>query len=50
MAICPFCNGTITLDSIEREKKGLGFFKQEMMYSCPHCKKVLGFSRGKYTG
>ena len=49
MGKCPFCKKKVSLENIEREKKGKGFLKQEIMYSCPHCKVVLGFSRGKYT-
>lgn len=50
MARCPYCKGEVTLESIEKEKKGIGIFKQEIMYSCPHCKSVLGLSRGKWSG
>ena len=42
--------GEVKLEELETETKGTGFWKQEIMYSCPHCKSVLGFSRGKYTG
>lgn len=49
MAKCPHCKGEITLQNIEREKLGVGFLKQEILYSCPNCKSVLGFSRGKFT-
>ncbi|MBN1785524.1 MAG: hypothetical protein JW825_00840 [Candidatus Methanofastidiosa archaeon] len=48
MAICPYCKGEISFEEVERDTKGKGFFKQEIMYSCPHCKCVLGFSRGNY--
>ena len=50
MGKCPFCKGEVNLDSVEREEKGKGFIKQEIVYICPHCKSVLGFSRGKYSG
>jgi uncharacterized protein with PIN domain len=50
MAKCPYCKGEVSLESIEIEKKGIGFLKQEIMYSCPHCKSILGVSRGKWTG
>ncbi len=46
---CPFCKGEVTLEMVKREKKGIGIFKQEIMYMCPHCQAVLGFSRGKFT-
>lgn len=45
---CPHCNGEVTLETVKREVKGVGFIKQEIMYLCPHCRKVLGFSRGKF--
>ncbi len=49
MARCPHCKLEIHLTDVKREKtKGNGFFKQEIMYSCPHCDMVIGFSRGKY--
>jgi len=50
MAKCGFCNGEIDFENLEVEKKGAGFIKQEVMYICPHCKAVLGVSRGKWTG
>lgn len=48
MAKCPYCKKKVDLNSIKQEKKGVGIFKQEVMYSCPHCESVLGISRGKY--
>jgi hypothetical protein len=50
MAKCPYCKGDVTFGNIEKEKKGIGFLKQEIMYVCPHCKSILGLSRGKWTG
>jgi len=50
MAKCPHCKADITLDTIKQETKGLGIFKQETLYSCPHCNSVLGISRGKWSG
>ncbi len=50
MAKCPSCKGEVTLKTVETETKGAGFLKQEIMYACPHCKSILGFSRGKWTG
>ncbi len=47
-AKCPHCKGEVTLEDIQRETKGVGFIKQEIMYFCPHCQSVLGFSRGKF--
>lgn len=49
MAKCPYCEKPVTLDSgdrneVDREDKGLGLWRKESMYSCPHCGKVLGFS------
>ncbi len=49
MGICPYCKQDIRLAEVKREVKGLGFLKQEIMYSCPFCDKVLGFSRGNYS-
>lgn len=48
MARCPYCKGEVSLGSVVSESKGAGFLKQEIMYSCPHCGYVLGFSRGNY--
>lgn len=50
MAKCPYCKGEVTLNNVESEKKGMGFLKQEIMYIYPHCKSILGVSRGKWTG
>jgi len=47
-AKCPHCKGEVNLVSIVRQTKGVGFVKQEIMYSCPHCQAILGFSRGKF--
>jgi len=45
---CPFCKGEVDLRTINKQVIGAGFLKQEIMYICPHCQAVLGFSRGKY--
>ncbi|MDP2683988.1 MAG: hypothetical protein Q8P20_02920 [bacterium] len=45
---CPHCNGEVTLENVEKQTQGSGFLKQEILYYCPHCSKILGFSRGKY--
>jgi uncharacterized protein with PIN domain len=50
MAKCPYCKGEISFKNIEREKHGVGFLKQEILYACPNCKSILGVSRGKWTG
>ena len=50
MAKCPYCKGRVTLETVEKETKGMGIFKQEILYYCPNCKNVLGISRGKYMG
>jgi len=47
-AKCPQCKGEVSLKEINKETVGVGFIKQEIMYSCPHCQCVLGFSRGKF--
>jgi hypothetical protein len=48
MAKCPYCEKQIVLKAagskeheVRREVKGS--VKKEIMYSCPHCDKVLGF-------
>lgn len=51
MAKCPHCNAPVTLGDTRREsadaddvhKDVLGMVKKEIMYSCPHCDRVLGF-------
>ncbi|MFH1836366.1 MAG: hypothetical protein ABH851_09280 [Methanobacteriota archaeon] len=48
MARCPFCESEVSLDTVKTEKKGAGILKQEILYSCPRCDKILGFSRGKF--
>ena len=45
---CPHCKNEIPLETVNKEVKGAGFIKQEIMYSCPHCQSILGFSRGKF--
>jgi len=47
-AKCPFCKAEVDLANFEKQVIGQGFWKQETMYICPHCRAVLGFSRGKY--
>jgi uncharacterized protein with PIN domain len=47
MAKCPHCDEQVSLsttgrDEIEKEVKGA--LKKEVMYSCPHCDRVLGFA------
>lgn len=49
-AKCPYCKGEVTLGTIKKEKRGVGILKQEIMYVCPNCNSILGFSRGKFTG
>ncbi len=50
MATCPDCENAGTLDDPRKEgaeevrKDVEGFVKKEVMYSCPHCDKVLGFA------
>ncbi len=54
MAICPYCQKEICLEytrgnaklEVHREVKGV--IKKEIMYSCPHCRTILGF--GSYVG
>ncbi|MCK4757145.1 MAG: hypothetical protein KAS67_01695 [Thermoplasmata archaeon] len=49
MAKCPYCKNQITFDNVRRDVKGAGFLKQEIIYSCPICEAILGFSRGNYS-
>ena len=50
MALCPHCNKKVTLESATKEKNDEvhkeidGLIKKEVMYSCPHCDKILGFA------
>lgn len=51
MAKCPHCEREVSLGSTRREEGAVeiqkdveGFLKKEVMYSCPHCKKILGFA------
>jgi len=51
MARCPSCEKEVSLDSTRKDegsrevqKDVEGFVKKEVMYSCPHCDRVLGFA------
>ena len=44
MGNCPYCKQSISLNELKTEKKGTGFIGQEIMYMCPHCEYILGFS------
>ena len=47
MAKCPHCEKTVTLESVNNDmvhKEVHGTLKKEVMYSCPHCDKILGFA------
>jgi hypothetical protein len=54
MAKCPYCVKTVVLNGTDSEKKNevrreiKGTLKKEVMYTCPHCDRVLGF--GFYFG
>ena len=50
MAKCPYCNKSVCLnekaassESQPVRKEVVGKVKKEIMYSCPHCDRVLGF-------
>ena len=49
MATCPYCAKQVLLQASGPDKKNeickeaKGSIKKEVMYSCPHCDKVLGF-------
>ena len=49
-AKCPHCKGSVDIKDVRKQIMGTGFLKQEIMYICPNCQSVLGFSRGKWTG
>jgi uncharacterized protein with PIN domain len=50
MAKCPYCQKEVALKSTGKNERNKvhkevnGIFKKEIMYSCPHCECVLGFS------
>jgi len=52
MAKCPHCGKLVVLKAKRAEsevrKEVKGSIKKEIMYSCPHCDKVLGF--GSFVG
>ena len=48
MGKCPYCKQIFDLENVIKEVKGIGLFKQEIMYVCPHCQTIVGFSRGNY--
>ena len=54
MAKCPYCEKPVSLNASQTDRKNevskeiKGALKKEVMYSCPHCEKVLGF--GFYFG
>ena len=44
--ICPYCNAELT--EVYAKSKGAGFIEgKNMLYFCPHCKKVLGFGQSR---
>ncbi len=59
MPKCPYCEKPIALKakpadrSQEIRRQVTGTVKKEVMYSCPHCDRVLGFGffmGGLFTG
>jgi uncharacterized protein with PIN domain len=59
MAKCPYCEKPVLMKATGSDKKNevckdvKGAVKKEVMYSCPHCEKVLGFGHffgGLITG
>jgi uncharacterized protein YlaI len=48
MAKCPYCDGVVTFDNIITERPDKGLIKKttQVMYSCPHCKKILNIGTG----
>ena len=49
MAKCPYCEKPVVMEAPGSDKKNeackevSGAVKKEVMYSCPHCDRVLGF-------
>jgi len=59
MAKCPHCDKEVSLEATNKDessevhKESEGIVKKEVMYSCPHCDRVLGFAfflGGLWTG
>jgi len=51
MAKCPYCEKNVFINPSDKEscesevlRESIGRIKFEVMYSCPHCDKVLGFA------
>ena len=45
MPKCPYCEGDISFDNIVREKpRKVIAVRAEIMYSCPHCGKILSIA------
>ena len=45
MGNCPYCKQELLLTDVIIETKAVGYFKKKIMYTCPHCETILGFSR-----
>jgi uncharacterized protein with PIN domain len=44
--VCPYCENE--LDKLLLQKKGIGLvFPVNVVYFCPHCKKVLGTGQSR---
>ncbi len=49
MAKCPYCEKPVSISTTgsdktnEVRKEVKGIIKKEILYSCPHCDRVLGF-------
>ena len=49
MAKCPYCEKPVVMDPEAADKsdavrrESYGAVKKEVMYSCPHCDRILGF-------
>ncbi|HOZ49399.1 MAG TPA: hypothetical protein PLO37_17545 [Candidatus Hydrogenedentes bacterium] len=49
MARCPYCENPVVMKATGSDKKNEvrkevnGVIKKEVLYSCPHCDRVLGF-------
>jgi len=47
MGNCPYCKQKVSINDVKTETRGVGS-KREIMYMCPHCESILGFSRSRY--
>ena len=44
MALCPYCEKEVNLANIIREEELKPMKRKEIIYSCPHCNKIITIS------